>query len=44
MLARFWDVGGVRIEDNVVIEKDGYRNLTTAVKEVDDMLKLVNGN
>lgn len=32
-LERFWTVGGVRIEDNVHILKDGYENLTTTPKE-----------
>ncbi|KAF7504014.1 hypothetical protein GJ744_002893 [Endocarpon pusillum] len=32
VLQRFWDVGGVRIEDNIWITKDGYENLTTAPK------------
>jgi len=44
ILNRFWEVGGVRIEDNVLITKDGYENLTTAVKDVAEMEKLVNGS
>jgi Xaa-Pro dipeptidase len=42
-LEKYWEVGGVRIEDNVLVTKDGYENLTTAVKEVDEMEKLING-
>ncbi|KAL8290036.1 hypothetical protein RQP46_002975 [Phenoliferia psychrophenolica] len=34
VLARFWYVGGVRIEDNILITKDGFVNLTTAPKTV----------
>jgi Xaa-Pro dipeptidase len=32
VLQRFWEVGGVRIEDNIWITKNGYENLTTATK------------
>ncbi|KAI4214669.1 MAG: hypothetical protein LQ351_002742 [Letrouitia transgressa] len=32
VLDGYWDVGGVRIEDDVVIRKDGVENLTVAVK------------
>ncbi|KAK2762767.1 hypothetical protein FQN54_000941 [Arachnomyces sp. PD_36] len=42
VLERYWSVGGVRIEDNVVITKDGHDNLTTTPKEVDDVLRYVN--
>lgn len=33
----------MRIEDNILVTKDGYENLTTAVKDVDEMAKLING-
>jgi len=42
-LNRYWEVGGVRIEDNILITNDGYKNLTTAVKNVAEMEKLING-
>lgn len=32
VLNRYWDVGGVRIEDNLLITADGFENLTTAPK------------
>jgi Xaa-Pro dipeptidase len=44
VLNRYWDVGGVRIEDNILITKDGYENLTTAVKDVDEMESIINGS
>ncbi|AEO57753.1 hypothetical protein MYCTH_2304303 [Thermothelomyces thermophilus ATCC 42464] len=31
-LAKYWDVGGVRIEDDILVTKDGYENLTCAPK------------
>ncbi|UNI19347.1 Xaa-Pro dipeptidase [Purpureocillium takamizusanense] len=33
VLDRYWDVGGVRIEDNILVTETGYENLTTAIKE-----------
>ncbi|KAG9244646.1 putative Xaa-Pro aminopeptidase pepP [Calycina marina] len=42
VLDKYWEVGGVRIEDNVLITDDGHENLTTAVKDVDEMLALIN--
>ncbi|KAA6411518.1 MAG: Xaa-Pro aminopeptidase pepP [Lasallia pustulata] len=41
VLNRYWDVGGVRIEDNVLITASGFENLTTALKEVEDMEKVI---
>lgn len=37
MLDKYWDVGGVRIEDNILITKDGYENLTDAIKEASEV-------
>jgi Xaa-Pro dipeptidase len=44
VLNKFWEVGGVRIEDNILITKYGYENLTTAVKDVTKMEELINGS
>ncbi len=32
-MEKYWEVGGVRIEDNLLVTETGYENLTTAVKE-----------
>ncbi|ORE01438.1 hypothetical protein BCV72DRAFT_339415 [Rhizopus microsporus var. microsporus] len=37
MLAKYKPVGGVRIEDNIVITQDGYINLTTVPKEIEEI-------
>ncbi|PHH72671.1 hypothetical protein CDD82_5855 [Ophiocordyceps australis] len=41
VLEKYWAVGGVRIEDNVVVTQDGYQNLTTAVKDPESLEALV---
>ncbi|KAL8829282.1 MAG: hypothetical protein Q9170_006244 [Blastenia crenularia] len=43
VLDKYWGVGGVRIEDDVLVTKDGYENLTTAPKGIEDMEKIING-
>lgn len=42
VLDMYWDVGGVRIEDCILVTDDGHENLTTAPKG-DEMLKIING-
>ncbi|PLB47017.1 putative Xaa-Pro aminopeptidase pepP [Aspergillus steynii IBT 23096] len=37
VLERYWSVGGVRIEDNIHITKEGYENLTTAPKAIEEV-------
>ena len=32
VLEKYWDVGGVRIEDNILVTEDGHVNLTTTAK------------
>ncbi|KAI4133254.1 MAG: hypothetical protein LQ338_000312 [Usnochroma carphineum] len=43
VLERYWGVGGVRIEDDVLVLKDGYENLTTAPKGIEEMERIING-
>lgn len=42
LLEDYYHVGGVRIEDDILVTRDGYENLTTAPKGA-DMEALVNG-
>lgn len=44
VLDKYWDVGGVRIEDNLVITKTGSTNLTTAIKDPEELEKIVSGS
>ncbi|KAF9883447.1 hypothetical protein FE257_003445 [Aspergillus nanangensis] len=40
VLEKYWSVGGVRIEDNIHVTKDGYENLTTAPKVIEEVESL----
>ncbi|TVY46977.1 putative Xaa-Pro aminopeptidase, partial [Lachnellula occidentalis] len=44
VLNKYWAVGGVRIEDNILVTADGHENLTTAIKDVAEMEKIINGS
>lgn len=43
VLEKYYGVGGIRIEDCLLVTKTGYENLTTAPKG-DEALKVINGN
>ncbi|KAJ8610062.1 hypothetical protein MRB53_038789 [Persea americana] len=43
VLERYWSVGGVRIEDDVLVLKNGFENLTKIPRGVQDMEDIVNG-
>lgn len=43
VLGRYWSVGGVRIEDDVVVLEDGCENLTTVSSRVEDVEALCGG-
>lgn len=42
-LEKFYPVGGVRIEDDILVTDTAYENLTTAPKG-EEMLKILSGN
>ena len=33
----------MRIEDNILVTESGFENLTTAVKDVEEMGRIING-
>ena len=43
VLEKYYDVGGVRIEDDILVTDDGYENLTTVPKG-EEMLKIINAS
>ncbi|KAF2152122.1 X-Pro dipeptidase [Myriangium duriaei CBS 260.36] len=43
VLDRYWDVGGVRIEDDIWIKEDGYENLTTVSKDTKEIERFIRG-
>lgn len=43
VLAKYWRVGGVRIEDDIVVKEDGYENLTTVRSDWEFVQSMVSG-
>lgn len=43
VLAKYWAVGGVRIEDCVLVTETGFESLTTVPKEIEDVEAVVQG-
>jgi len=41
LVAKFYNSGGVRIEDDILITQDGHRVLTTTKKEIEDIEELM---
>lgn len=41
VLEKYWDVGGVRIEDNVLITPEGSVNLTSVIKDPVEMERII---
>ncbi|WEW57926.1 Xaa-Pro dipeptidase [Emydomyces testavorans] len=41
VLDKYWRVGGVRIEDDVLVTQDGYHNLTTVPKDAEEVERIV---
>ncbi|KJZ68386.1 Putative Xaa-Pro aminopeptidase pepP [Hirsutella minnesotensis 3608] len=44
VLDKYWEVGGVRIEDNVLVTGDGCDNLTSAIKEPGEIEALISAS
>lgn len=42
-LRAFFDFGGVRIEDNIIITEDGCENMTNVPKEIKEIEKIIRG-
>ncbi|GKT81014.1 metallopeptidase family M24 [Colletotrichum tofieldiae] len=43
VLERYYRVGGVRIEDDILVTDDGYENLSTGAPKGEELLKVING-
>lgn len=41
VLDRYWSVGGIRIEDDILVKKDGCENLTTVSSDIADVERMV---
>ncbi|KAL2261346.1 hypothetical protein VTK26DRAFT_4365 [Humicola hyalothermophila] len=44
VLDKYWDVGGVRIEDNLLITKGGAENLTCTIKDPEEMERIISSS
>lgn len=42
LLEKYYPVGGVRIEDDILVTEEGYENITTTPKG-DEALRIING-
>ncbi|KAL0931950.1 xaa-pro dipeptidase [Colletotrichum truncatum] len=43
VLEKYYRVGGVRIEDDILITDDGYENLSTGAPKGEELLRVING-
>ncbi|KAJ3942237.1 uncharacterized protein N0V96_007732 [Colletotrichum fioriniae] len=43
VLERYYCVGGVRIEDDILVTDDGYENLSTGAPKGEELLRVING-
>ncbi|TDZ23511.1 putative Xaa-Pro aminopeptidase [Colletotrichum orbiculare MAFF 240422] len=43
VLEKYYRVGGVRIEDDILVTDDGYENLSTGAPKGEELLRVING-
>lgn len=42
LLEKYYPVGGVRIEDDILVTDDGYENITRDIPKADEALRIIN--